>query len=128
MNVHLRRHSAQPLARTGAAVELGHDHGVADGHQEDRDEEHHDVDEEVVDLLGHLHLDHGARLQVTLGSDGEVLVTGDRSCDSGEALNIVNSYQISSKHNNTRVHIQSTCVKSVHLSGFILFKSLFVFR
>ena len=98
MNVHLRRHSAQPLARTRAAVELGHDHGVADGHQEDRDEEHHDVDEEVVDLLGHLHLDHGARLQVTLGTDGEVLVTGDRSCDSGEALNIVNSYQISSKH------------------------------
>ena len=96
MNVHLRRHPAKPLARTGAAVELGHDHGVADGHQEDRDEEHHDVDEEVVDLLGHLHLDHGVGLQVTLGPDGEVLVTGDRSCNSGETLNIVKSYQISS--------------------------------
>ena len=106
MNVHLRRHSAKPLARTGAAVELGHDHGVADGHQEDRDEEHHDVDEEVVDLLGHLNLDHGVGLQITLGPDREVLVTGDRSCNSRETLNKVKSYQISSKHINTRVHIQ----------------------
>ena len=88
--VHLRRHSTQPLARTGAAVELGHDHGVADGHQQDRDEEHHDVDEEVVNLLGHLDFDHGAGFQITLGPNGEVLVTGDRSGHSGEALNIVN--------------------------------------
>ena len=118
MNVHLRRHPAKPLARTGAAVELGHDHGVADGHQEDRDEEHHDVDEEVVDLLGHLHLDHGAGLQVTLGPDGEVLVTGDRSCDSRETLNIVKSYQISEKtyQFTTRVHVCKTYVRIVHQS------------
>ena len=62
--VHLRRDPAQSLARAGAAVELGHDHRVADGHQQDRDEEHHDVDEEVVNLFGHLHFDHGAGLQV----------------------------------------------------------------
>ena len=64
--VYLWRDPAQSLARAGAAVELGHDHRVADGHQQDRDEEHHDVDEEVVDLLGHLHLDHCAGLQVAL--------------------------------------------------------------
>ena len=75
-NNHLRCDAAQPLPGAAAAVELGHDHGVADRHQQDRDEEHDDVHEEVVDLLGDLDVDHVVGLQVALQPGGEDLVAG----------------------------------------------------
>ena len=37
---------------SGGAVELGDDHGVAEGHEDAGYEEHDDVDQGVVDLLG----------------------------------------------------------------------------
>ena len=42
---YLRCNASNSLSRTGAAVEFGDNHGVADGHQEDGDQEHDDVDE-----------------------------------------------------------------------------------
>ena len=50
----LRTDSSQSLSRAGAAVEFGNNHGVADGHQEDGDEEHDNVDEEVINLFDKL--------------------------------------------------------------------------
>ena len=54
----LRTDSSQSLSGAGAAVEFGNNHGVADGHQEDGDEEHDDVDEEVIYLLDSMDLNH----------------------------------------------------------------------
>ena len=75
MMIYLRCHSANPLPWTGAAVQLGHDHGVADGHQDNGDEEHDDVDEEVVDPLDHLDLDHLVAVEVALKTGREYFIT-----------------------------------------------------
>ena len=72
----LRRDSSNSLSGTGATVELGNNHGVADGHQDNGDEEHDDVDEEVVDPLDHLHLDHLVGVEITLKTLGKHFVAG----------------------------------------------------
>ena len=85
-NDYLRCDTAQPLPGAAAAVELGHDHGVADRHQQDRDEEHDDVHKEVVDLLGDLDVDHVVGLQVALQPGGEDLVAGPLVPDHAPGL------------------------------------------
>ena len=47
----LWRNSFEPFSRTLGEIELGDDHTIANAHQKDRNEEHDNVDEEVVDAL-----------------------------------------------------------------------------
>ena len=102
-NNHLRCDAAQPLPGAAAAVELGHDHGVADRHQQDRDEEHDDVHEEVVDLLGDLDVDHVVGLQVALQPGGEDLVAGPLVPDHAPGL-VLNRVRI--ELSNRTLHLQ----------------------
>ena len=62
----MRTDPSQSFSRTCATVQLGNDHGVADGHQEDGDEEHDDVDEEVIDFLDKLDLDDSIGVEITV--------------------------------------------------------------
>ena len=52
-----KQQTSNSLARTCAAVELSNDHGVADAHENDGDEEHDEVHDEIVDFLDKLFLD-----------------------------------------------------------------------
>ena len=72
---YLRCNPSNSLPWTGATVKLGHNHGVADGHQDNGDEEHDNVDKEVVDPLDHLDLDHLVGVEVALKTRREDLVT-----------------------------------------------------
>ena len=76
----LRTDSSESLSRAGAAVEFGHNHGVADGHQEDGDEEHDDVDEEVIYLLDSMDLDDIVGVQITMCTSGEDLIAWSLHC------------------------------------------------
>ena len=53
-NKHL---TSDSFSRACAAVELSNDHGVADAHENDGDEEHDEVHDEIVDFLDKLFLD-----------------------------------------------------------------------
>ena len=52
----LRWNTSYSFSWADRAVQLGHYHGVADAHQDDGDEEHHNIHKGVVDLLGGLSL------------------------------------------------------------------------
>ena len=65
-----------PLSWAPVPVQLGHDHGVADDHEQDGDEEHDDVDQGVVDLLGCLQLYDPVSGRITLRGLGEDISAG----------------------------------------------------
>lgn len=57
INSNNKQQTSNSLARACAAVELSNDHGVADAHENDGDEEHDEVHDEIVDFLDKLFLD-----------------------------------------------------------------------
>ena len=68
--------TVHPFSWASAPVQLGHDHGVADDHEQDGDEEHDDVDQGVVYLLGGLQLYDPVCVRITLCGGGEDICTG----------------------------------------------------
>ena len=70
----LRWNTSYSFSWAGGAVELGHDHGVADAHQEDGDEEHHNVHKEVVDLFDLMNLNNFIDGKITRNACWENLI------------------------------------------------------
>ena len=64
----LRWNTSYSFSWADRAVQLGHYHGVADAHQDDGDEEHHNIYKEVIDLFNNMNLNDFIRGKVTLNA------------------------------------------------------------
>ena len=64
----LRWNTSYSFSWADRAVQLGHYHGVADAHQDDGDEEHHNIHKEVVDLFNNMNLNDFICGKVTLNA------------------------------------------------------------
>ena len=61
-----KHQTSNSLSRGGATVELSNDHGVADAHENDWDEEHDEVYDKIVDFLDKLFMDDCVGDQITV--------------------------------------------------------------
>ena len=69
------KQTSNSFSRAGAAVELSNDHGVADAHQNDGDEEHDEVHDKIVDFLYKLFLDDVVGGKITVSVCWEYFIT-----------------------------------------------------